>query len=145
MIDAREWGDGVGNDREHEIADISFSLGSIACKCGSYVGITRGKSLEEVWDLHRGLLAFQTVVRRSVDRSLLATDDEVSEFLRSVSGEGPTLMPRSSVRTAETIDTEAVAALLDYLDEFQSHCKCGDGRSVTECPNYIPGDEEIYE
>lgn len=42
----------------------------------------------------------------------------------------------------EGIDEDTLLYLLDRLQSMGRNCKCGDGRSILLCPNYVPGDEE---
>lgn len=83
-LSGRTWGDGADRKAEHIIDDISYEKGSIACSCGSFVGIRLGLTLEDAWDTHRGKP--ELVLDRALTPSheAQASNDEVSAFLELV-------------------------------------------------------------
>ena len=85
----RLWGDGRTNTREHLIADVSFRAERggnwIACICGQRMTATRPSTLEDLWDLHRGLSPEAVASARLAYAGVeLATDTEVGDFLGRV-------------------------------------------------------------
>lgn len=146
MVEARAWGDGGGKTRRHEIADMSYEMGVIACAVdGDVVHFGPGIPADVAWGVHRGVSP-ETATRAAVSRSLLADDDEVSTFLRRLSGESG-LVSRSAQREPTTIgeqgDLTDAFLLLDRLAALEDTCTCGDGGSIFACPNYIEGDESL--
>lgn len=151
LAEARTWGDGGGKNRAHEIEVMSYELGVIFCGVDG-TAVRFGEVPADVaWDQHRGVQV--PYEQRVVDRSAQATDAEVDEFLRWVGGGGDGLPPTVGRSVAYAADhatgdlsgsEEVLTALLDTLREWQARCTC-DTTDITQCPNYVDGDEEDIE
>lgn len=145
---SREWGDGGNKDRAHEIEVVSYKMGVIVCAIDGEV-IRFGPVPSDVaWDLHRGVQ--YAAADRTAARALLATDDEVAEFIRRLDtgDDTPTLVaPSSGFATAAVpdYDDETVVNFLDKVRGLQARCTCNTNSSILECPNYVDGDELEYE
>lgn len=94
----REWADGVGDKREHVVVDVSFARGFIECADGWYAdGLPGARGIEREWDIHRGV--GEAVAGRvwdaayGADEAELATDEDVSAFLRRVSDPSYSYVP----------------------------------------------------
>jgi hypothetical protein len=81
LDNVRQWGDGATDGRVHVILDASFEPDFELIWCGPCdMGVGQGEflSLDRAWAHHRGL------VYHTPRYGALATDEEVSEFLRRV-------------------------------------------------------------
>jgi hypothetical protein len=144
-METRTWGDGGGKTRRHEIEVMSYAVKMIACGVDHEV-VRFGETPADIaWNQHRGI-SF-TVEQAVVDRAALATDAEVSEFLKWVAREDgddrlPPTVSRSAVYRVDhaTGDMETRAEFLDEIREMQARCTCAT-TAVTDCPNYAEGDE----
>jgi len=132
-LGGRTWGDGGGKKWEHVIETISYEDNLIGCSCGTaIVGIRDGTAFA----LHAGQ---RVVLDPAISEQ--ATDAEVREFLRTLTGEQqrPVASAGTVVGTGESAD-EVLALLLEKLVVWQERCTCAT-EPVEDCPNYIDGDE----
>lgn len=116
MKSSRNWGDGVGDSRPHVIGDISFSADTPYAYCvvdGELVVVGDQLTLEDAWDMHRGLAVGQRAVRRAYGPQ--ADDAEVREFLHRV--EDPSYTPR--VYQSEMAGSYSAHTAPDLTDAFE--------------------------
>lgn len=143
--ETRTWGDGGGKNRRHEVAAISYAIGTAVCAVDGEVVRFGDVPADLAWDQHRGVDF--AIERRAAERVAFATDTEVEEFLRWVSGDAdlPPTVSRSVHRSNELAANpdfgDEALEFLTLIRERQDLCTCGT-TDVTECPNYVPGDEE---
>lgn len=144
VVEQRTWGDGGGKNRPHEIEAMSYDLGVIFCGIDGAAVRFGDVPSDVAWDQHRGVQV--PYEQRVVARAAQATDAEVDEFLRSLASGGDGLPPTVGRSVAYAAD-HAVGEMdpgiefLSTIREMQARCTC-DTTDVTECPNYVLGDEE---
>jgi hypothetical protein len=143
---ARAWGDGVGKTRPHEIAALSYEMGVVVCRNDDEVVRFGDIPADLAWDRHRGIEV--NVGQVAAERAALATDDEVSEFLRSIAEDAtaavlPPTVSRSITYAADhTTERETGLEFLKAVREMQARCTCTPHSDITDCPNYVEGDED---
>jgi len=136
----RTWGDGVGDGRAHVIGAIDLHSEPvnqyIACDpCGTFIPLGVYLSIDRAWDAHRGL------EYRPPRYGILATDSEVSEFIKKVDNPQyeSSMAGHHASSSRGRVDLTEVFDLVERLVKMQKECTCAT-RPVTECPNYLEGD-----
>lgn len=115
MQSTRMWGDGHTDRSRHLIADITYGEfdgpSSLVCADGEEMHADSPDELARLWQAHGGAVA-----------PPFARDDS---DVGSVGGE---------------VYAEREAAALSAILRLSSQCRCHTG-PITECPNYMKGDE----
>jgi len=134
MLSERGWGDGVGDRRPHVIKDISLAYNMVLC--GPCDVIVRGGSflsLDRAWTDHRGLKYHPPRYRT------MATDSEVTEFLRAVENPDYVSVMAGSETVTPPADPDALADLIEHVLERQAQCTCAT-TGIEGCPNRTEDD-----